>query len=56
MQVSSDLVIWNSGANYSWVLFAVSDGNDVTETVRVEIFGSVTSLGQRFVRLRVRLQ
>ena len=57
VQVSTDLVNWNSGPNYSRALSpAISDGNGVTETLRVEIFGSATSPGQRYVRLRVRLQ
>jgi hypothetical protein len=35
---------------------SLDDGNQVTETVRVEILGSAVSPGQRFVRLKVRLQ
>jgi hypothetical protein len=57
VQVSTDLVNWNSGPNYSRAPSPpVNDGNGVTETLRVEIFGITTLPGQRFVRLRVRLQ
>jgi len=57
VQVSTDLVNWNSGPNYSRALLpAIADGNGITDTLRVEVFGSTTSSGQRFARLKVRLQ
>jgi hypothetical protein len=57
VQVSPDMNNWNSGPNYSRAVSPpIDDGNGITETIRVEIFGNVASPGQRFVRLRVRLQ
>jgi hypothetical protein len=56
VEVSSDLVTWNSGAAITQELSAVDDGNGVTEAVRLRVISDVNAGGQRFTRLRVTKQ
>jgi hypothetical protein len=56
VEVSSDLLTWNSGAAITQELSTVDDGNGVTETVRLRVISDVNAGGQRFTRLRVTKQ
>ncbi len=53
VDVSSDLVTWNSGSAYTTDESVTADGNSVTETVKVRILSSTDQNPRMFVRLRI---
>ena len=57
VQVTTDFITWLSGPNVAREMFPrVNNPDGVTATARVQILGNTSQLGQKFVRLRVRLQ
>ena len=57
VQVTTDMNTWIDGPNVARELFPrQDDGNGVTETSRMQIFGNLSQAGQRFVRVKVRLE
>ena len=53
VEVSQDLLTWNSGSLYTQDLSAVDDGNGITQTVTVQVLQPVSATPHLFTRLRV---
>jgi len=53
VEVSPDLLTWNSGSVYTQEVSAVDDGNGVTQTVTVQALQPVNGTPHLFTRLRV---
>ncbi len=52
-QVSGDLAMWNSGANYVATVSTTNNAGSLTQTVVVRDLTPMTGAGQRFIRLTV---
>ena len=53
VEVSQDLLTWNSGSLYTQDVSAVDDGNGLTQTVTVQTLQPVSGTPHLFTRLRV---
>jgi subtilisin family serine protease len=53
VEVSQDLLTWNSGSLYTQEVSAVDDGNGITQTVTVQMLLPLSGTPHLFTRLRV---
>ena len=53
VEVSQDLLTWNSGSLYTQDVSAVDDGNGLTQTVTVQTLLPISGTPHLFTRLRV---
>lgn len=53
VEVSQDLLTWNSGSLYTEEVGAVDDGNGMTQTVTAQALQPVNGTAHLFTRLRV---